>query len=255
LGSISTFLGTAKGDPTEANWVGEQCHRDRELVIGSVKGNIGLVLLDSRVIISTFLSHTEITAFLASLSKVLSILEHNVIPATANLISRNPAIEWDKYGLRVPVKSEKLSTFGLKPLVSIASSGIGGSNGHVVLEGPPTIHAQEGDINSTQQPILVMAGGLTPRTASSIAESTVAHALQHPKDLRLLSTVMGRRCRQMIWRSYSIIGPSADASSSPPMTAPQFCPRKPPSVVFVFSGQGPQHQMSKSRTTSVLLSS
>ncbi|KAJ7363859.1 thiolase-like protein [Mycena albidolilacea] len=33
--------GTAKGDPTETNWVGESFHRDRELIIGSVKGNIG----------------------------------------------------------------------------------------------------------------------------------------------------------------------------------------------------------------------
>ncbi|KAJ7192839.1 thiolase-like protein [Mycena pura] len=35
--------GTAKGDPTEANWVGEHCKRDDELLIGSVKGNIGCV--------------------------------------------------------------------------------------------------------------------------------------------------------------------------------------------------------------------
>ncbi|KAJ7019937.1 thiolase-like protein, partial [Mycena alexandri] len=39
--------GTAKGDPTEANWVGERCSRGREgdLLIGSVKGNIGFVIL------------------------------------------------------------------------------------------------------------------------------------------------------------------------------------------------------------------
>ncbi|KAJ6492316.1 thiolase-like protein [Mycena sanguinolenta] len=39
--------GTAKGDPTEANWVGDRCSRGREgdLLIGSVKGNIGFVVL------------------------------------------------------------------------------------------------------------------------------------------------------------------------------------------------------------------
>ncbi|KAJ7661572.1 thiolase-like protein [Mycena polygramma] len=38
--------GTAKGDPTEANWVGEHFRRpnDSELLIGSVKGNIGYEL-------------------------------------------------------------------------------------------------------------------------------------------------------------------------------------------------------------------
>ena len=33
--------GTATGDPAEANWVGEQFKRDDELIVGSVKGNIG----------------------------------------------------------------------------------------------------------------------------------------------------------------------------------------------------------------------
>jgi acyl transferase domain-containing protein len=33
--------GTAVGDPVEANWVGNYFKRDSELVIGSVKGNIG----------------------------------------------------------------------------------------------------------------------------------------------------------------------------------------------------------------------
>lgn len=37
--------GTAQGDPTEANWVGEHFQRDGALQIGSVKGNIGYVNL------------------------------------------------------------------------------------------------------------------------------------------------------------------------------------------------------------------
>jgi acyl transferase domain-containing protein len=35
--------GTAKGDPTEANWVGPLFQRNGEVLLGSVKGNIGLV--------------------------------------------------------------------------------------------------------------------------------------------------------------------------------------------------------------------
>lgn len=33
--------GTAAGDPTEANWVGQVFKREDPLWIGSVKGNIG----------------------------------------------------------------------------------------------------------------------------------------------------------------------------------------------------------------------
>ena len=38
---IENRLGTAQGDPTEANWIGAQFSREDELVVGSVKGNIG----------------------------------------------------------------------------------------------------------------------------------------------------------------------------------------------------------------------
>lgn len=37
--------GTAAGDPAEANWVGKRFARQSELLIGSVKGNIGFVSL------------------------------------------------------------------------------------------------------------------------------------------------------------------------------------------------------------------
>lgn len=37
------MTGTSRGDPTEANWVGEMFQRDSELVVGSLKGNMGCV--------------------------------------------------------------------------------------------------------------------------------------------------------------------------------------------------------------------
>ncbi|EEB92687.1 hypothetical protein MPER_08768, partial [Moniliophthora perniciosa FA553] len=43
--------GTAKGDPTEANWVGEHFKRDRDILVGSVKGNIGHTEIISRCVV------------------------------------------------------------------------------------------------------------------------------------------------------------------------------------------------------------
>ncbi|KAJ7020957.1 thiolase-like protein, partial [Mycena alexandri] len=40
--------GTAKGDPTEVSWVGQHFQRPRELLIGSVKGNIGYFNIQNR---------------------------------------------------------------------------------------------------------------------------------------------------------------------------------------------------------------
>ncbi|KAJ7619690.1 hypothetical protein FB45DRAFT_931421 [Roridomyces roridus] len=210
--------GTAKGDPTEANWVGEHfCRRDGEVLVGSVKGNIG---------------HTEITSFLASLSKVLSIFEHGVIPPNVNLETRNPAIQWEKYRLHIPTTPTALPNSKKQPLIAMASSGIGGSNGHVVLQGPAPLTPSPLCPNSGRD-VLLMAGGLSPRSAGLIAEQIA----QVEADPRALSTMLGRRAKQMTWRSYAVVSGTAPLHFSKPL----YCGRDPRTLVFVFSGQGPQH--------------
>ncbi|KIJ44548.1 hypothetical protein M422DRAFT_145361, partial [Sphaerobolus stellatus SS14] len=104
--------GTAAGDPAEANWVGEQFKRDREILVGSVKGNIG---------------HLEITSFPASLCKYRMTFQTGIIPPNVNLKTPNPAIRWDQYRLRPvtePTPITSRSSDG-HALVSITSSGIG----------------------------------------------------------------------------------------------------------------------------------
>ncbi|OSX62601.1 hypothetical protein POSPLADRAFT_1055974, partial [Postia placenta MAD-698-R-SB12] len=216
--------GTAKGDPTEANWAGEEFQRDDEILIGSVKGNIG---------------HTEIVAFLASLSKVVSIFQSRLIPPNINIRSLNPAIRWREYRLCVPqcpialpCHSERL------PLIAMSSSGIGGSNGHAVLEGPP-VRASHNTHTSPEAdlPKLLISGGLSSRSVSVVAESIADVASSGACSLSTLSTVLGRRSRSMTWRSFAITD-----LGRPTFSPPQLCPREARPIVFVFSGQGPQHQ-------------
>ncbi|KAF7358095.1 putative polyketide synthase [Mycena venus] len=220
--------GTAKGDPTEANWVGQHFQRPNPLLIGSVKGNIG---------------HTEIAAFLASLSKVISIFEHNVIPPNVNLVTLNPAIKWLEYNLRVPVNPTPLpSSKSGKPLISMSGSGIGGSNGHVVLEAPPPGTNGTADLEQRSSgPILLMAAGLSPRSASAIADQLLEMFKTAPSsDYLAASITLGRRAKQMTWRSYAISDPGTGSTMQFP--APQHSPRDPNTLVFIFSGQGPQHE-------------
>ncbi|KAJ7157757.1 putative polyketide synthase [Mycena filopes] len=216
--------GTAKGDPTEVNWVGKSFRRPTELLVGSVKGNIG---------------HTEITAFLVSLSKVISIFQHRMIPPNVNLSVPNPAIKWQEYNLRVPVHPTPLSPSGNPTLISLASSGIGGSNGHVVLESappPPSFTRSEQQIAG---PVLLMAAGLSPRSASTIAEHITEILDTAPRsEYPAASTTLGRRAKQMNWRSYAVATPGSAISFS----TPQYSGRDKNPVVFVFSGQGPQHE-------------
>ncbi|KZT12695.1 uncharacterized protein LAESUDRAFT_668561 [Laetiporus sulphureus 93-53] len=219
--------GTAKGDPTEANWVGAQFKREDRLLIGSVKGNIG---------------HTEIAACLASLSKVISILKHRVIPPNVNIKRLNPEIHWDEYNLQVPLEPTVLPCHsGDKYLISLASSGIGGSNGHIVLESPPTVvHELDRRSTSDRGPKLLMAGGLSSRSAVMLSESIRSLAAANAAQLSTISTVLGRRSKQMTWRSYAIV--DEDQTSTFEFSSPLHCPRTANPVVFVFSGQGPQHR-------------
>ncbi|KAJ3767378.1 polyketide synthase [Lentinula raphanica] len=215
--------GTAAGDPVEANWVGEKFGRKQELIIGSVKGNTG---------------HLEIVAFLASLSKVCSMFQHGVIPPNVNLTTLNPAIKWKEYNLRVATEIIPLPRHNsdVLPVVSICSSGIGGTNGHAVIEAPPPQIPYVAEISNS--PLLLIAGGLSPRSTSVLAEDLIKFAKAHSEDISALSTVCARRGRSMTWRSFSICSP--DGSTHMPFIQPMLVPRKK-TLVFILSGQGPQH--------------
>ncbi|KAJ7583475.1 hypothetical protein C8J56DRAFT_1055239 [Mycena floridula] len=219
--------GTAAGDPVEANWTGREFQREDEVIIGSVKGNIG---------------HLEIAAFLASLSKICSSFAHGIIPPNVNLVTPNPAIKWDQYKLRVPLHPMVFIPRhpSGRALVSMMSSGIGGVNGHAVIEGPPQQQDQNGSAKmATEVPFLLVAAGLSPRSTSSISTTIELSVSTSNTDLAALSTIYGRRARQMTWRSFSIINP--DRSILVPFSQPVFNQRVRSPLVFVFSGQGPQH--------------
>ncbi|KIK63373.1 polyketide synthase [Collybiopsis luxurians FD-317 M1] len=213
--------GTAAGDPLEANWVGKKFGREKELLIGSVKGNTG---------------HLEITSFLASLSKVCSMFQHGVIPPNVNFTTLNPAIKWKEYNMRVPEDITPLSRHnsGERPLVSICSSGIGGTNGHAVIEGPPPVVPRVS--KAAESPVLLIAGGLSPRSASVLTEDLKSLATNHPQDLSAMSTVYARRSRSMTWRSFSIYLP--DGTTHVPFAQPVLIPREKTSLVFILPGQG-----------------
>ncbi len=210
--------------------MGKKFKRDDELLVGSVKGNIG---------------HLEITAFLASLLKVCSIFSTGVIPPNVNFSTPNPAIKWDEYQLRVPVEPTPIPNRcpSKRALVSIASSGIGGSNGHAIVEAPARPKPED-ESPWTGGPILLLAAGLSPRSATAVNDSLTQIALKGDAvQLPILSAIMGRRARQMTWRSAAVFCPGED--EKPKFSTAVAVPRKRSPIVFVFSGQGPQHIASK----------
>ncbi|KAH9841048.1 uncharacterized protein C8Q71DRAFT_890608 [Rhodofomes roseus] len=215
--------GTAVGDPIECNWVGEHFARDAELLVGSVKGNIG---------------HLEITAFLASLCKVCGLFETGVLPPNVNLAARNPAIRWDAYKLHVPLEPMVLRARDdpRKLLVSMCSSGIGGANGHAVLESAPPMPAASACRSALlDAPRLLMAGGLSPSSAAGVTSSLLDLARENPDRLPAIANIYGRRVRQMKWRSFAVVNPG-QALSAVDFPAPTLAQDVP--TVFLFASYG-----------------
>ncbi|KAK7047807.1 hypothetical protein VNI00_006135 [Paramarasmius palmivorus] len=217
--------GTIVGDQFEANAAGA-CFSDgregREIVIGSVKSNVG---------------HGEMGAYMSSLVKVVMMLDRKQILPNGYFKKPSSKINFEKYNLRVPTEAEDFVPHdrdqGL--IASISSFGFGGSCGHTVLrdhDARPVLPDYHG-LNTA--PYLFTVGGLTPRGVNSLIESYKADYCD--VDPALLSEHLGSRARQMSWRSYAV----GDSLSQVKFSEPVMVSKRAVPLVFCFSGQGPQH--------------
>ncbi|MFJ9567881.1 type I polyketide synthase [Streptomyces fuscichromogenes] len=114
--------GTALGDIIECAALGElhAVPRTRPCAIGSVKGNIG---------------HTEAAAGIAGLIKTALALHHRTVPASRFATAENPQLRLAERGLSLlsaPVRLPAGEVFA-----GVSSFGMGGTNAHAVLAGPP----------------------------------------------------------------------------------------------------------------------
>ncbi|MFF1902836.1 type I polyketide synthase [Kitasatospora sp. NPDC058218] len=120
--------GTPAGDPVEAAALGAVVGvgrpADRPLLVGSVKTNIG---------------HLEGAAGMAGLVKTALGLLHGQVPASLHYQQPNPAIDPDALGLAVCRRTTPWPSG--RRLAGVSSFGLGGTNCHVVLEGPPELPA------------------------------------------------------------------------------------------------------------------
>lgn len=115
--------GTKLGDPNEARAIGKFFKQDREestLKIGSVKTNLG---------------HTEATAGIAGLIKVVLSMQNKMLPPNLNFNNPNPNIDFSD--LKLEVQSQ-LTPWNVQQgetrKAGVNSFGWGGTNAHAVVE-------------------------------------------------------------------------------------------------------------------------
>lgn len=113
--------GTPAGDLIEAGALAAafQSAENREpLYIGSIKANIG---------------HLEAGAGIAGLIKAILMVENGIIPPAANFEAINPRIPLSEWNIRIAT-SPTAWLHGEIRRVSVNSFGIGGTNGHAVVD-------------------------------------------------------------------------------------------------------------------------
>ncbi|MGH7186169.1 MAG: beta-ketoacyl synthase N-terminal-like domain-containing protein, partial [Pseudomonadota bacterium] len=154
--------GTPLGDPIEvqAALAVLRSNRERPLIIGSVKTNIG---------------HVEAAAGASALAKVALSLEHGEIPPLLHLQKLNPLLEPLSQSFSMPTSLQPWpDRAGRRRLAGVTSLGFSGTNAHVLIEEPPTAAAvQRSPPDEADRPHLMC---LSARTAPALGDLAKAYA-------------------------------------------------------------------------------
>ncbi|MDY3128163.1 MAG: beta-ketoacyl synthase N-terminal-like domain-containing protein, partial [Corynebacterium sp.] len=254
--------GTILGDPIEATALGKVVGAGRDnknpVLLGSAKSNIG---------------HSESAAGIVGLIKVISAMQHGVIPASINFSDPNRFIDFDAEHLEVVEDPREWPEYSGHKVAGVSGFGFGGTNAHVVLSeytAQPTIkpaqvatdtrtiplteeEAAEGKAAQTVPATVALPiSGLLPSRRRSAAAELAAYiadkSLDHAGLLALARSLAGRnhgRSRAVVLASTSEeaikrLGQVAEGKVSVGISAADSPAATGP--VFVYSGFGSQHR-------------
>lgn len=239
--------GTKVGDPAELEaiyeTIGRKASPSRQLIVGSVKPNIG---------------HLEPSAGVAGLIKGILAMENGMIPPQIHLDVLNSRIPFEKWNMAVPRKLTPWPVTEVKQM-SVSSFGMGGTNAHVVLEGsdntdgnPLPLRGKADRDLSRRRPITdkkrMYAFSASDRAGLKRVASTLAEDLEgwgpaaafNPENLANLAYTLGDHRSKLSWKSicYAENGPDLvtklEALDSDGAVRSTGVPR----IGFVFTGQG-----------------
>jgi acyl transferase domain-containing protein len=224
--------GTTLGDPIEVQALTEAFRVTTQqrgyCPIGSVKTNVG---------------HLDAAAGVTGLIKVILALEHQAIPPSLNCVKPNPRIDFESSPFFVNTELRRWERSMAPRRAGVSSLGIGGTNAHLVVEEAPAQPAPEpaGDHQ------LLILSGKTERALDLATRQLADHLRRHP-EANLADVAytlqLGRKAfdvrRALVCDSVAAAVAGLESDDRKRLSTGRPTGR-PPSVAFMFSGQGSQH--------------
>ena len=223
---------TPLGDPIELAALTQAFRRggavrNQYCAVGTGKTNIG---------------HLDIAAGATGLIKTVLQLQNEFIPPLLHFKSPNPKIDFSNSPF-FPVSSGMDWRRGEAPRrAGVTALGIGGTNAHVVVEEAPLTSS-----GSSRNSQLLLLSAKTPPALTAMSNRLADYLERHPKTSLADVAFTLQRGRQR-FRHRQILSAKSPAEAierlrstdrEPPFKAQS--PAQPPSVVFLFPGQGSQH--------------
>ncbi|MEU0839643.1 SDR family NAD(P)-dependent oxidoreductase [Streptomyces sp. NPDC005962] len=236
--------GTSLGDPIEAQALlatyGQDRPKERPLLLGSVKSNIG---------------HTAAAAGVVSIIKTVLAMRHGTVPPTLHVDEPTPHVDWSAGAVKLVTEPTAWPETGQPRRAGVSSFGVSGTNAHIILEQAPA--AEEPAPREGRPVPLVAAGGTLPWVlsghtpgalrgqAAKLRETAAAGNPDQAGTGRSLAlTRAGLRHRAVVLagdRDGFLDGLDAVAADTPsPHVVTGASAGEVSGVVFVFPGQGSQ---------------
>jgi phthiocerol/phenolphthiocerol synthesis type-I polyketide synthase E len=181
-----------------------------------VKGNLG---------------HTSAAAGVASFIKTVLMLEHGEVVPSLHFDQPNPMLDLADTPFRVCTEHRPWPDRGPR-LASVSSFGVGGTNAHVVLQGPPA----RADVAPRPGGTLLPLSAATPEALAKL-RADLATAVRAEPDLHAVArTFAGRRIHRHK-QAFAVSGP-AQAAGLLAAAGDPAAPRPLGKVAFLFPGHG-----------------
>lgn len=229
VGYVETHgTGTPLGDPIEIEALARAYRTNtgtgHRCLIGSVKTNIG---------------HLDCAAGVVGFIKTAQILKHGLIPPSLHFRTPNAHIGFEGTPFQVNTKTADWPDARPRRVASVSAFGVGGTNAHIVLE---AAKPERSDRPVEGLHILIHSALSEPALDETISVTNAHLMAQQQSTLGDAAFTLGTGRRQFPWRQAQVIATATESGFEilAAHRSPHSIPTTPPSVIFMFPGQGSQ---------------